>query len=276
MKIVVSDLDGTLLADSVTVSKENIEAIKKLAEKGTKIVICTGRTFYEIPQELINNQYIEYFIFSNGAGIYKNGTGIINYSPLEPDTAMEIFKIANFCESFIEVYSNGKALVDLKKFNDESFKYYRIDPEFLPEMKRSRVAVKSLYKKLHSINAEVEMYDIFFRHMREREDCINKIRHYFPEVEITTSMRNNIEIMNRGINKGSGIKKLCDVENFDLKDLLVIGDSKNDISMFNVVDKCFAVSNACDELKSISNRIICSNKENVMVYINKYLEAEGE
>lgn len=84
-------------------------------------------------------------------------------------------------------------------------------------------------------------------------------------------MSNNLEIMNRGINKGTGLKSVCEYAGFDLKNVLVVGDSKNDIPAFLVAGKKYAVSNACDQLKSIADKTICSNEQNVMCYLEKEL-----
>ena len=62
MVITATDLDGTLLSTDTTVSRENLEAIKRLSQKGIETVVVTGRGLYEIPQELLDFDSIEYFI----------------------------------------------------------------------------------------------------------------------------------------------------------------------------------------------------------------------
>lgn len=84
-------------------------------------------------------------------------------------------------------------------------------------------------------------------------------------------MSNNLEIMRKGINKGTGLQRLCKTAGYHPDDVIVIGDSKNDITAFETAKKCYAVSNACDEIKSMADRIICSNDENIMCYMEKEL-----
>ena len=77
--------------------------------------------------------------------------------------------------------------------------------------------------------------------------------------------------MNKGVNKGTGLKKLCEISGIDINSVSAVGDSKNDITFFNAAGgRRFAVSNACDELKSIADEIICSNDENVMCFMEEY------
>lgn len=66
--IIASDLDGTLLKSNTDISEENLRSIERLAQKGAKIVLLTGRTLYEVPKELRLCKGVEYIVFSNGAG----------------------------------------------------------------------------------------------------------------------------------------------------------------------------------------------------------------
>lgn len=272
MAVIACDLDGTLLSDCINVSVENLEAVKRLSQNGVTLCIATGRTLYEIPKELLENPYIKFFIYSNGAGIYENSKGLIYSSPIESDTAKAVFELMNSYSTFIEAYTNGHPIVDADKFNEDGFSKYRIEKSFLPELCRSRRPVQNFNEKIKDSTTPIEMFDVFFRHMREREECLKKIKYFFPNLETTTSMRNNLEIMNRGTNKGSALEKLCEIAGFATDEIIALGDSKNDIAMFKKSGRCFAVSNACDELKEISTAVICSNRENVICYIEKYLK----
>ena len=275
MMITAIDLDGTLLSDDTTVSKENLAAIKRLYDSGILTLPVTGRTFYEIPQELIEADYIRYCVFSNGAAVFSRGQGNIFYSPIKEDTAKKVFELLNSYETFIELYADGTPLVDSEKFSEEGFEYYRIDRGFLPEMRRSRRPVNAFSSSLENKAMKLEMFDVFFRNQFERAECTEMLERLFPELEVTTSMDNNLEIMNRGINKGTGLKKFCELTGSSIDDIIAVGDSKNDLTFFNAAKTRFAVSNACSELKSISSRIICSNEENVMCYMEKYYKENG-
>lgn len=267
--IIATDLDGTLLKSDTTISDKNLQAIKRLSEKGVKIVVLTGRTFYEIPFEIRCCKNIDYFVYSNGAGIQSSKKGILYYKPIKKETAKMIFYILSSYETLIELYSNQTPYLDEKNYSDEAFEYYKIDSSFLPEMSKSRVAVKDLSKLLNYDSYKIEMIDVFFRNNSEREECRKKLLESFPQIEITSSLSNNLEIMNKGINKGTGLKMLCSLTGYNLDDIIVIGDSKNDITAFNTAKTRYAVSNACEEIKSLADKIICSNDENIMEYMEK-------
>ena len=269
--VIASDLDGTLLGSDTNISKENLDAIKRLNEKGIKIAVLTGRTFYEIPAELRGCGYIDYFVYSNGAGIDNSNKETVYYNTIEKSTARQIFDILNSYETFIELYSNKTPFVDKEKFSDNYFEYYKIDRDFIPEMYKSRKAISNLSEMIDSDLYNIEMFDVFFRNNDERKECCNRICDEFDNMEITSSMSNNLEIMNKGINKGTGLLRLCRAAGYNLADIIVIGDSKNDITAFKAAKKRYAVLNACDEIKSIADKIICSNDDNIMCYMEKEL-----
>ncbi len=267
--IIASDLDGTLLKSNTDISEENLHAIERLAQKGAKIVLLTGRTLYEVPKELRLCNGVEYIVFSNGAGIYHREKGIIEYRTISNETAFKIYKVLDEYNTFIELYTNGAPYVETADFSQESFEYYKIDSEFIPEMYKSRRVCDSIKEMIFDLDFKTEMFDVFFRNQDERSECYERLKKEFDEIEITTSMTNNLEIMLKGINKGSALQELCQIAGFDIKDVTVVGDSKNDLTAFNTEAKKYAVSNACEEIKALADKIICSNDENIMCYIER-------
>lgn len=270
-RYIASDLDGTLLASDTNVTKSNLDSIKNLSKKGVKTILLTGRTLYEIPLELRECDGVEYMVFSNGAGVFSKEKGIVKYKYINDDTARKIYKILSEYETFIEIYSNGIPFIEKSKFNIDEFNYYNISPDFIPELFKSRKGVESLPAVLNDGSYKTEMFDVFFKSMEEREECRKKLCDAFDDISITTSMENNLEICRVGINKGNALGELCGKLGVDINDVIVVGDSKNDISAFKTKAKKFAVSNACKEIKELADKIICSNDENIMCYLEKEL-----
>lgn len=270
-KIIAVDLDGTLLNSNSAISNENISAIKRLYDNGIKTAILTGRTFYEIPLEVRKCDSIEYFVYSNGAGINQRIKGIKSCSPIPKDTAIKIFDILRSYTCFVELYSNGFPFVNDSEFNYKSLEFYNIDGNFIPVMMETRRAIENIESILYDDAYKIEMFDIFFKYESEKKECEKRLSSELINIELTSSMSNNLEITNLGIDKGYGLRKLCEITDTDIKNVIVIGDSKNDISAFKTANTGFAVSNACPELKRLANKTICSNDENVMCYIEKEL-----
>ena len=269
IRYIASDLDGTLISSDNEVSEENLDAIDRMHNAGVRFIVLTGRTLYEVPLELRHNDSIDYIIYSNGVGIWDRKRGLLKNNFIDDEKAKKVFEILSEYEIFTEIYSGGRPYVDASKFDSEHFLYYKIDKGFIPEMNKSRVKIPSLRKIIDDSNDKVEMFDVFFRYEKERQECLKRLKNDFDDLFVTSSMSNNLEIVRAGNSKGNTLIEFCDKMGIDIKSVTVLGDSRNDISAFETGAKGYAVANACDELKNLADKVICSNDENVMRFMER-------
>lgn len=269
-QIIATDLDGTLLGSDTEISRENLDALERLYRRGIRFAALTGRTFFEIPAPLRESPYFDYFVYSNGAVIRSREQGELYANPLDLATAQSVYSILLRYETLIELYCDGYPVLEKRFYHDKAFAYYEIDADFLPEMTKSRRTVDDLTTLL-TAEHHIEMFNVFFHSLQERDEAQNRIKTQFPELEITTSLSHNWEIMNKDTNKGTGLLKLCELANLSLEDIIVIGDSRNDLTSFAVAKNRYAVANARDELKAMADKIICSNDEHILCYLERIL-----
>lgn len=269
IRYIASDLDGTLISSDNEVSEENLDAIDRMHNAGVRFIVLTGRTLYEVPLELRHNDSIDYIIYSNGVGIWDRKRGLLKNNFIDDEKAKKVFEILSEYETFTEIYSGGRPYVDASKFDSEHFLYYKIDKGFIPEMNKSRVKIPSLRKIIDDSNDKVEMFDVFFRYEKERQECLKRLKNDFDDLFVTSSMSNNLEIVRAGNSKGNTLIEFCNKMGIDIKSVTVLGDSRNDISAFETDAKGYAVANACDELKNLADKVICTNDENVMRFMER-------
>ena len=269
IRYIASDLDGTLISSDNEVSEENLDAIDRMHNALVRFIVLTGRTLYEVPLELRHNDSIDYIIYSNGVGIWDRKRGLLKNNFIDDEKAKKVFEILSEYETFTEIYSGGRPYVDASKFDSEHFLYYKIDKGFIPEMNKSRVKIPSLRKIIDDSNDKVEMFDVFFRYEKERQECLKRLKNDFDDLFVTSSMSNNLEIVRAGNSKGNTLIEFCNKMGIDIKSVTVLGDSRNDISAFETDAKGYAVANACDELKNLADKVICSNDENVMRFMER-------
>lgn len=269
IRYIASDLDGTLISSDNEVSEENLDAIDRMHNAGVRFIVLTGRTLYEVPLELRHNDSIDYIIYSNGVGIWDRKRGLLKNNFIDDEKAKKVFEILSEYETFTEIYSGGRPYVDASKFDSEHLLYYKIDKGFIPEMNKSRVKIPSLRKIIDDSNDKVEMFDVFFRYEKERQECLKRLKNDFDDLFVTSSMSNNLEIVRAGNSKGNTLIEFCNKMGIDIKSVTVLGDSRNDISAFETDAKGYAVANACDELKNLADKVICSNDENVMRFMER-------
>lgn len=139
------------------------------------------------------------------------------------------------------MYSGGKPLVESEKLNPEQLNYYHMDSDFIPEMFKSRCAVKSLAALFDDKSHKTELFDVFFKYKTERAECEKRLKTVFGGICITSSLTNNLEICPPGVSKGAALTQLCEELGVDMRNVSVVGDSLNDISLFKTQAKKYAV-----------------------------------
>lgn len=251
IKLIAIDIDGTLIDKDHGVSDENIKAIRYAEEKGVLVTLCTGRMFssvYDIALLLKLNAPV---IFMNGALIKNPVTG-------------EVFKNLTIGEDKIP-----EILRVLEK--------YRVLPNFYTEYDLFIGKNADRYRKFFMSSALDERYTMKEFTGKEMNDLvmenrkkINKFilfpgRENFKEIkeelqeieglEVVSSSSSNIEITEKGATKGNAVKELAEKMNIEDDEVMVIGDSENDLSMIRAFKNSVAMGNAPEHIKEAASYV---------------------
>ena len=123
-KLIVMDLDGTLLNSYGDVSKENYEAIQKAKNKGIEIVIASGRmkgAINSIAEEIGATNYI---ISGNGTILYDNKNNKILYeSFLNKEKVLKIIKICEENSIYYNIYTESEVIAKNLNYNVLFYNY---------------------------------------------------------------------------------------------------------------------------------------------------------
>jgi len=259
VKYLASDLDGTLLQEDHTIRKEDVQAILRFKEEGNKLIISTGRPLEGIKRAFKNYPEIEYdyVVACNGSVVLDKNDNIIYNNYINPETAKLIFKdIVDDKNMFIHFENDGEVYSiesEIKVENEIGIMFSNILPKEVVLKEDGKYTMISAMAIDEDINAAEEMKN-------------NLIEKYGQDVE---AFRNQIfvDIAPKNCSKGIALKSLSEKIGINLEDLYVIGDSYNDISMFEITDKSFTFTYAEDGVKKQANNIVNSVAE----CINKIL-----
>ncbi len=264
-KIITSDLDGTLLNGQSEISSENLRAIDELTRRGIHFVPSTGRTFSELPKEIVSNPAIRYVIHSNGAVVLDRQTNQRSLTCIPNETTKQILDVLNSYETHITVRQDGNCFVDAALTDETSYDYYNVcEPH--------RVVVRKFAKYLDDLKVfcyqaeDVEVVSAFFHDVSKIADCRKQIEE-LGNLRVVAVDKYNLEIMNIHAGKGNALRALADMAGVDIADTISIGDSDNDESMIRAAGFGLAVSNAWESLKAAADAVICSNEEHVLDYV---------
>lgn len=119
IKLVASDLDGTLFTDEKTISDETRRTLEEVTEKGILFVPCTGRAFSSVPELVRTLPGVQYMIVSNGAAIYRVEDGERIYGcTLSVDSVEQILGLPMSEEMTFEVQIQGQSYTEQRYIDD--------------------------------------------------------------------------------------------------------------------------------------------------------------
>lgn len=263
-KMIVSDMDDTLLRDDFTISSETKEIIIKAQEQGIKFVLCTGRPTFatkKYAEELLLHKFGSYIISYNGAVITDMKTHKEIYKKVIPNgDLIKLSRICNHIHLDMHTYINDEIVTA------KNNKFTEIDREITGMPIR---VIESYYKEIKDDVVKIMMLQEP-EYLRMIESDLKKI--YKDKFSITISKPYFLDFMPLGVNKGNSLAKLADLLNIAPEEIIAIGDSYNDKEMLNYVGMPVCVENAHEEIKKDSKFITASNNEDgVRKVIEKFI-----
>ena len=264
IKLIVTDLDGTLMApDHTTVTERTRRALKEAHDKGVKTAIATGRTISLIGMVTNQVDFIDYVIYSNGAAVYDRvNKKLIYTSFFDTENALELAKFLDSEPVFYEIYANGWSYIRNDKVS--LFDMGNLPKDFIDEITKHTVFVDDMCEIIKK--SDVEKFNISSM-APERAEYITEKLISFKDTEWTSSLpgskvQNQMEFMKKGVNKGAAIKGMCSVLGISPESVMAFGDAQNDCSMLELAGWSFAMGNACEECRQTAKYITDTNANN--------------
>ncbi|MCT4612479.1 MAG: Cof-type HAD-IIB family hydrolase [Clostridia bacterium] len=246
-KLIASDMDGTFLNSVGKVSNNSAEYIKDLKE--FMFVPTTGREVGFI-KETLEGLNINYIIACNGAIIYDNKNDEIIYKSIIKES---VYK------DILEAIKDMTARVEFQFFSGD----------IMLNNSESLSFINSLEKDVYKMN-------LYFENETDYHFCANKfekIDSEFYYIKNPDGSSHSIEIVAKGNSKKTGIKRLAEILKVEEYEIIAIGDSANDIPMFEVAGLSVAMQNAPESIKEVADLVTYKNNDNdgVIDFIEKEL-----
>ncbi|MDR0552217.1 MAG: Cof-type HAD-IIB family hydrolase [Spirochaetaceae bacterium] len=247
IKLIVSDLDGTMLNDDhVTIPPSNIAALAKAQNQGIKIAVATGRT-YSISGHIIKQLPCNYLIFSNGAAALDLETGKTIYSAGIPYTDGE--KILRRLSKTECVYSVVCANnVYMEKHHLDEFQKVINNGAFMEFLLPKMNLVSNIFDAINE--REIEKIEAFNLEDREKQHFKEYVLSLAPWNFSSSYNGSNIEITAPDATKGKALVELCRLLDISKNEVMAFGDSDNDIDMLSWASHSFAMENAIPSVKA--------------------------
>lgn len=264
IKVIASDIDGTLLNQEHHLCRENIEAIMRARESGISFLISTGRKYKDVIRVLESEKLADGYISLSGAQTVSGNGELLNAIPLAKETVGKVVEYASdypvlvilnaMEEDYVigtqteleEILRSQENILNGGKSMEKNSDY-----SLIPMLKKRTIAVPSL-EILHSkVNA---IYKIFIA--GEDLEALARLDHkirQIPDAASASSFVTNLEITHAKAQKGPVLLDFIQKGGYRMDEVMVIGDSMNDYSMLSMdYGATVAMGNAMEELKEVA------------------------
>ncbi|WP_373208704.1 Cof-type HAD-IIB family hydrolase [Thomasclavelia ramosa] len=272
IKLIVSDMDGTLLAHDSSISKGNIEAIRYAQNKGVQFAIATGRDYSSLKGILEAHDLKCFSILGNGAQ-FCNENGEILSSAYFPKKCfkqvLQIFdelKIHYMIFTANGFYSTAEPNVVRDAFIDRCVvQFKRKREDYLDDGCNQDMACMKL-KKIGDlddfINSSIDIIKV--EAFNNDVSLIEKAKEKLQEIEgiaYLSSFDDNIEVTDKAAQKGLILENVIEELGYSKDEVMVLGDGLNDITLFERFKYSFAPGNANETIKAMAYQVVGACEE---------------
>lgn len=260
--LICTDLDGTLLREDKTISKENREAIEYFKAEGGYFTFITGR----VP--CISGSVVEKvrpnvpYGCTNGGGVFDPVRGEYIYMKTVPQTVKEIVEAVE------------------KQFPEVGFQYDTADTIYFCRENdtmadfRANTGIEHICRDYRTITEPIAKIIFGTKDDAVMERLIRFINNH-PRVAEMNGIRSEhdlYDIVPKGADKGLALTELAKHLKVDIQRTIAVGDYLNDIPMIEKAGVGIAVKNALPEVKAVADYVTVSNEEHAIAKIISHIE----
>lgn len=247
VKLIVCDVDGTLIDHSETVIPELIQIVEQCRKNHIYFSLASGRTKELIEDIRLKLHVTEPYIAANGACIFKENTCII-MKGFYVEPIKDIIKAAD---------SMGLTVTCSDAYQERALRV----TDYVMEHRKFGTRFKSLLD-LETIDWREQKYVKIMFMDEHRTGKIEKIREaitpFSSQYWITTYSDVAIELGPVQCNKATGVRELAGIMGIEMEDVMACGDFLNDLEMIREAGIGIAVGNANEILKKTADYVTVS------------------
>ena len=259
-KAIVLDMDGTMLNEQNRVSDNLHQLLKELRKRGTYVFIATGRTPREIRDVSPADLEVDGYVTSNGMAVFVGEELLVQHALL-PNLVHDLVEEARKREIYYEVHPNAGARVSLeadRAYFDKQITDPKPETVEINEWLSRKNAMKEQICWQSTLDAGSVAKIYFF----SRD--LAAIRKFRSDLEVRkqetafatfSSTEHNVEIMVANVSKAIGIKLLLERFSITNQEIVAVGDSENDLPMFQYAGHAVAMKNAAEHVKEHADEV---------------------
>lgn len=264
IKLLAFDVDGTLSPGGNTMSQNLGSVLNLLKSQGMQIVLASGRSYPDLYEFQKQNQFFVPSILLNGAAISDKEGNIYDCVYMDEKDVETICTTFNTLHLPYVCYTKDQIL-DLSN-EDNSYrkimKQYVIQDQGIQRFFSLFTKAKTIPKK------EILKIEAVFNNPKQIQE-VKEVLKVFPRIHIVSSMGFNLEITDIQANKGNALANYVKSLNLSKEEVMVFGDSENDISMFDLFPHSVFVDNGNRIYQTEYTTSSCEN-DGVYSFLKQY------
>lgn len=265
IRIVFSDLDGTIVREDNTLSPATIHMIKTLKSKGIPFIPCTGRSFDDMRSAFPNDLHVP-AILLNGALYCDEHGKTLKENALSKEQVKRIcdeiktydLPMTLFAKNCVYLYGNI-SMIDacVRTFFSDGGPMYTGITHRIDDLSQ----IQEDIMKIESVSLSNDVRLTCMKALRNHEDFL-----------VSSALSFNLEVTSKQVHKASMIQAVLDDYQIDEAYAYMFGDSDNDIQIFQNFTNVIAVENASEHIKALAKEIIPSCIEDgVAAYLHQHI-----
>ena len=271
-------MDGTLLGDDHKPAPETLAAVKKACDEGIRFMIATGRNFPGAMAELKDAELVCDYIVGSGAEVRNPQQEVVVTHPISIELCRAIYEEIRDYPLSVTFCTDG---YDYKIGTPEEIEESLMLQMqlFFSNLPREELAKSETYRRIKKSTrsmsdmdeleaAGVPVYKLFlYSEDKAMLDEMNVRLQRNKDIAVASSFPTNLEITDVKAQKGPVLKEYIESLGYTMDEVMVLGDSLNDLSMISMdFGATVAMANADPEVKSAAKYITKSNTEFGVAY----------
>ncbi|MGK0552834.1 Cof-type HAD-IIB family hydrolase [Enterococcus faecalis] len=274
IKLIASDMDGTLLDSKMSISEDNVSAIREAKRLGIEFMVATGRAYSEAKPPLEEAGIDCAMITLNGAQVFDKAGNSLFTAGIRKEVVKDILATLDKHNIYYELATNQGIFSEHQEKRIENFAAHIATT--MPHLTyKTAIAMASAHLALLHITYIDDMNEL----LEDTTIEVLKIIGFSLEgpkvlgpagmeietlenIVVTSSAQNNIEINHKYAQKGIAVAHLAKERGISPAQVMTIGDNINDISMIQWAGVSFAMGNAELVLKEYAKYETSTNLEN--------------
>jgi Cof subfamily protein (haloacid dehalogenase superfamily) len=255
--LIASDFDGTLKNDDGIITDDVRKAIASFISDGGRFTVCTGRIYQGF--HLYDPQYINApVLLGNGAMAYDYESNKVIFNDAIGEEGLSAIHdiLSHFPNIPIEFYTINKVCaINLNDRSEHHFTSQGIEFHNVTSPEDAPLPWTKVMIAAHGHSREVQ--DILENH---------------PEINYLKTMGDYVEILKKGVDKGTGLLKLAHSLGITKENTYSAGDGYNDVEMLVVANAGFVPENGSKEALAVAKYVTRSNNNGCIAHAIEILD----